>query len=117
MSLAKVYTRAQLGIESPQVQVEVHLSNGLPSLSLVGMPETAVRACKHVNVKNLLGLRDPCSVSRILDEIRRGAAVLQQLDVSVPAPAVHVRCEMRQLQRISKRSPFCLPDTFSFSLF
>jgi magnesium chelatase family protein len=46
MSLAKVYTRAQLGIESPQVQVEVHLSNGLPSLSLVGMPETAVRESK-----------------------------------------------------------------------
>ena len=43
MSLARVYTRAQLGIEAPQVLVEVHLSGGLPSLSLVGLPETAVR--------------------------------------------------------------------------
>ena len=43
MSLSTVYTRAQVGIESPLVQVEVHLSGGLPSLSLVGLPETAVK--------------------------------------------------------------------------
>jgi magnesium chelatase family protein len=46
MSLARIYTRAQLGIEAPLVQVEVHLSGGLPSLSLVGMPETAVKESK-----------------------------------------------------------------------
>ena len=46
MSLSRIYTRAQLGIESPLVQVEVHLSGGLPSLSLVGLPETAVKESK-----------------------------------------------------------------------
>ena len=46
MSLSTVYTRAQVGIESPLVQVEVHLSGGLPSLSLVGLPETAVKESK-----------------------------------------------------------------------
>lgn len=46
MSLARVFTRAQLGIEAPQVIVEVHLSGGLPSMSLVGLPETAVRESK-----------------------------------------------------------------------
>lgn len=46
MSFASVHTRAQLGVESPEVQVEVHLSGGLPSLSLVGMPEAAVRESK-----------------------------------------------------------------------
>jgi magnesium chelatase family protein len=46
MSLARVYTRAQLGIEAPRVIVEVHLSSGLPSLSLVGLPETAVKESK-----------------------------------------------------------------------
>ena len=46
MSLALLFTRAQLGIDSPVVQVEVHLSGGLPSLSLVGMPETAVKESK-----------------------------------------------------------------------
>ena len=46
MSLAVVFSRAQLGIEAPLVTVEVHLSNGLPSLSIVGLPETAVRESK-----------------------------------------------------------------------
>lgn len=46
MSLAKVYTRAMAGIDAPQVVVEVHLSGGLPSLSLVGLAETAVKESK-----------------------------------------------------------------------
>ena len=43
MSLAITYSRANLGIEAPLVTVETHLSNGLPSLSIVGLPETAVK--------------------------------------------------------------------------
>ncbi len=46
MSLAVVYSRAQLGVRSPLVSVEVHLTNGLPSLSIVGLPETGVRESK-----------------------------------------------------------------------
>lgn len=46
MSLAVVHSRAQAGIESPLVTVEVHLSNGLPSLSIVGLPEAAVKESK-----------------------------------------------------------------------
>ncbi len=46
MSLAVVLTRAQLGISSPPVSVEVHLSNGLPSFAIVGLPETAVKESK-----------------------------------------------------------------------
>jgi magnesium chelatase family protein len=46
MSLAIVYTRAQFGVDAPLVTVEVHLSNGLPSLSIVGLPETAVKESK-----------------------------------------------------------------------
>lgn len=44
--LATVHTRARLGVGAPAVTVEVHLSNGLPSLSIVGLPETAVRESK-----------------------------------------------------------------------
>ena len=43
MSLAVVYSRAQTGINAPLVSVEVHLSNGLPGLSIVGLPETEVK--------------------------------------------------------------------------
>ncbi len=46
MPLARVYTRAQIGIDAPEVCVEVHLGNGLPSLSIVGLPEAAVRESK-----------------------------------------------------------------------
>ena len=43
MSLAVVHTRARVGIDAPAVRVEVHLSGGLPSFNIVGLPETAVR--------------------------------------------------------------------------
>jgi magnesium chelatase family protein len=46
VSLAHVYTRALAGINAPQVTVEVHLSNGLPALSIVGLPEAAVKESK-----------------------------------------------------------------------
>jgi len=46
MQLATVYTRALVGIQAPEVTVEVHISNGLPALSIVGLPEAAVRESK-----------------------------------------------------------------------
>lgn len=44
--LAVVFSRAQNGIDAPLVRVEVHLSRGLPGLSIVGLPETAVKESK-----------------------------------------------------------------------
>ena len=46
MSLATVFSRAQTGMEAPLVTVEVDLSNGLPGLSIVGLPEAAVKESK-----------------------------------------------------------------------
>ena len=46
MEVAVIHSRALYGINSPPVAVEVHLSRGLPGLSIVGMPETAVRESK-----------------------------------------------------------------------
>lgn len=46
MSLALVHSRALIGVEAPAVSVEAHLANGLPSLTLVGLPETSVRESK-----------------------------------------------------------------------
>ncbi|MCS3467880.1 magnesium chelatase family protein [Pseudomonas sp. JUb42] len=46
MSLAIVHSRAQVGVEAPAVTVETHLANGLPSLTLVGLPEGAVKESK-----------------------------------------------------------------------
>lgn len=43
MALAIVHTRACLGIDAPAVAVEIHLSQGLPGLQMVGLPDSAVR--------------------------------------------------------------------------
>ena len=43
MSIAKVFSRAQIGVNAPLVTIEVHLSSGLPSISIVGLPETEVK--------------------------------------------------------------------------
>ena len=43
MSFAIVYTRAMIWTEAPLVTVEAHISAGLPGLTLVGLPETAVK--------------------------------------------------------------------------
>ena len=47
MALAIVHSRASFGIDAPLVQVEVHLSNGLPNFAIVGLPETAVRESRE----------------------------------------------------------------------
>ncbi|QSX79034.1 YifB family Mg chelatase-like AAA ATPase [Agrilutibacter solisilvae] len=46
MNLALVHGRARTGVRAPAVRVEVHLSGGLPRMSIVGLPEAAVRESK-----------------------------------------------------------------------
>lgn len=46
MSLSIVHTRAALGINAPAITIEVHISNGLPGLTLVGLPETTVKEAR-----------------------------------------------------------------------
>ncbi|MDR1424778.1 MAG: YifB family Mg chelatase-like AAA ATPase [Azoarcus sp.] len=46
MTLALVRTRALDGLAAPEVTVEVHLGNGLPSFTLVGLPDTEVREAR-----------------------------------------------------------------------
>lgn len=46
MNLAISKTRSAVGIDAQPVSVEVHLSNGLPSFTIVGLAETAVKESK-----------------------------------------------------------------------
>ncbi|MBM3350228.1 MAG: YifB family Mg chelatase-like AAA ATPase [Betaproteobacteria bacterium] len=46
MSLAVLYSRALSGMDAPEVVVEVHLANGLPSFQIVGLPEAEVKESK-----------------------------------------------------------------------
>ena len=46
MGLAVLYSRALSGMEAALVTVEVHLANGLPQFTIVGLPETEVKESK-----------------------------------------------------------------------
>ena len=47
MSLAVIISRALDGLNAPEVQVEVHLANGLPSFTLVGLADTEVKESRE----------------------------------------------------------------------
>jgi magnesium chelatase family protein len=47
MSLAVLYSRALSGMEAELVTVEVHLAGGLPSFTIVGLPETEVKESRE----------------------------------------------------------------------
>ena len=47
MGLSQVQSRALLGLAAPAVTVEVHLANGLPSFTLVGLAEVEVKEARE----------------------------------------------------------------------
>ncbi|TAK93031.1 MAG: ATP-dependent protease [Aquabacterium sp.] len=47
MSLAIIHSRALDGLKAPEVTVEVHLANGLPSFTLVGLADTEVKEARE----------------------------------------------------------------------
>lgn len=47
MSLAIVHSRALIALDAPEVTVEVHLANGLPSFTLVGLADTEVKEARE----------------------------------------------------------------------
>ena len=65
MSLAIVQTRASAGIKAPGVTVEAHISNGLPSLSIVGLAETAVKESRDRVRSALLNTQFAFPIRRI----------------------------------------------------
>lgn len=46
MALATVYTRASLGVDAPEIRVEVDLARGLPGFAVVGLPTATIREAK-----------------------------------------------------------------------
>ena len=46
MSLAILKSRALAGMAAPEVTVEVHLANGLPGMTIVGLPEAEVKEAR-----------------------------------------------------------------------
>src|SRR6266540_2993868 len=65
MSLAVLHSRALSGLDAPPVTVEVHLANGLPSFTIVGLPEAEVKESKDRVRAALLNARFEFPVRRI----------------------------------------------------
>jgi magnesium chelatase family protein len=65
VSLAVLYSRALSGMEAPPVTVEVHLANGLPSFTIVGLPEIEVKESKDRVRSALLNCRFEFPARRI----------------------------------------------------
>ena len=53
MGLAVIHSRASVGVEAPNVTVEVNISNGMPGFTLVGLPETTVKESRN-RVRNTI---------------------------------------------------------------
>ncbi|MDB5816733.1 MAG: putative chelatase family protein [Rhizobacter sp.] len=47
MSLAVIHSRALDGLQAHEVNVEVHLANGLPVFTLVGLADTEVKEARE----------------------------------------------------------------------
>jgi magnesium chelatase family protein len=84
MSLAVLRSRALAGMDALPVSVEVHLANGLPSFTIVGLPDTEVRESK--------------------DRVR---AALQNAGFDIPAKRITVNLAPADLPKESGR--FDLP--------
>jgi len=80
MGIARVASRAQLGLSAPPVEVEVHLGAGLPVFSIVGLAATAVKESK--------------------DRVR---AALQNSDFEFPAGRITVNLSPADLPKDSCR--------------
>jgi magnesium chelatase family protein len=65
VSLAVLYSRALAGLDAPLVTVEAHLGNGLPSFTIVGLPEAEVKEAKDRVRAALLNARFEFPARRI----------------------------------------------------
>jgi magnesium chelatase family protein len=65
VGLSQVYSRACVGVEAPLITVEVHLAGGLPCVSIVGLPETAVKEARDRVRSALLNAGFEFPVSRV----------------------------------------------------
>ncbi len=64
--MSRVLSGAILGIDGYLVEVEVNLSTGLPAMSIVGLPNAAVKESSdrvEAAIKNTLYASDPCKIT------------------------------------------------------
>ena len=58
-------SRALNGMSAPEVTVEVHLANGLPAFTIVGLPETEVKGVQRSGSRGYQNARFDFPTQRI----------------------------------------------------
>ena len=90
MGLALVHSRAGVGVAAPEVTVEVHLGGGLPRMSMVGLPETAVREARDRVKAALLNAR--FNFPQVHITISVGKGIFFPAQISTPERHSHEFC-------------------------
>jgi magnesium chelatase family protein len=61
MGLARAYAIALVGVVGHMVEVEAHVSNGLPAVIMVGLPDTALREARdRIRAAILFPVKSTC---------------------------------------------------------
>lgn len=113
MSLAVLRSRALSGIDAPAVSVEVHLANGLPSFTIVGLPDTEVKESKDRVRAAIQNSRFEFPARRItvnlapadLPKNLAGSILQSRWGSSLQAGRFRTRIWMRMSLRVSCRCP------------
>ena len=117
MGLAVVFTRALSGVDAIPVDVEVHVTGGLPAMSIVGLPETVVRESKD-------RVRGAIENSRFVFPQRRITVNLAPADLPMPSMAAgpmameDMEEHQQKVEEIMKeyKCPKCLEPAYNLMI-
>ena len=87
MGLAVLYSRGLAGMDAALVTVEVHLANGLPNFTIVGLPEAEVKESKdRVRAALLEDIHAKTRVAGSAERQVRGARFFEAIDCRLLIP-------------------------------
>lgn len=106
MALAKIYSASVLGLDAMPVEVEVDISQGLPSFTIVGLPDKAIEESKE-------RVRSAIRNSKVTFPVHRLTVNLAPADLKKEGPsydlpiAIGVMTADEKIPKISEKVLFC----------
>lgn len=106
MALAKLYSASVVGLDALPVEVEVDISQGLPSFTIVGLPDKAIEESKE-------RVRSAIRNSKIQFPVHRLTVNLAPADLKKEGPsydlpiAIGVLISDEKIPQIAEKSLFC----------
>jgi magnesium chelatase family protein len=106
MSLAKVFSASVVGLDAQLIEVEVDISNGLPSLTIVGLPDKAIEESKE-------RVRSAIKNSGVMFPVKKLTINLAPADLKKEGPAydlpiaIGVLCAGELVPQVLDKAIFC----------